>query len=425
MTDNPGTSIERLRDRLDESAAISEADAEALRRFSDELRVRGAAEYSDYAHEKYLMRLVAIAEGPGGLADALEDEHTARRIVGWINSEKDGSPETNKDYRVALRRFGAVLTDGDDLPDSLAWVPGGYPSNYDPAPDPTELVTWEDDVIPMIEACYNDRDKAIIALAFDLGPRPHELYELSVDAFADHKYGLQITVDGKTGRRSPVLVPSVRYVSRWLDAHPGDGDDPFISRLDSADGVSNNYVRDIFKDAADRAGVDKPVTPRYFRKASASHLASRGVSQAHIEDHHGWSRGSDIAARYVSVFGDANDREIAAAHGVDVAQDEPDPTAPVPCPRCDAAVPRHKDFCPECKQSMDVEATALIEEFTDMLDDLLVEADDAAERSDLVDARRRFEATPDAFSKADLHEYISSLSASAASSNARPSGRSE
>jgi len=425
MTDDPSTSIERLRDRLEESEVIDDADADALRRFSDELRIRGAAEYSDYAHEKYLMRLVAIAEGCGGLTDTLEDEQAARRIVGWINAEKDGSPETNKDYRVALRRFGAVLTGGDGLPDSLAWVPGGYPSNYDPAPDPTELVTWEEDVVPMIESCYNARDKAVIALAFDLGPRPHELYSLTVDAFADHKYGLQVTVDGKTGRRSPVLIPSVRYVSRWLDEHPGDGEDPFISRLNRPDAVSNNYVRDIFKDAADRAGVDKPVTPRYFRKASASHLASQGVSQAHIEDHHGWTRGSDIAARYVSVFSDDNDREIAAAHGVDVKQDEPEPTAPVPCPRCGEAVPRHKDFCPDCKQSMDVEATALIEEFTDMLDDLLVNAESADERSDLVDARRRFESRPDAFSKEDLHEYISSLSASAASSNARPSGRSE
>ncbi|MBB6645032.1 site-specific integrase [Halobellus ruber] len=410
MTEYVSESIERLRDRLEESDDISDADAEILRRFSDELRILGPSKYGDYAHEKYLMRLVAMAEGVGGLADAIEDEDAARRIVAWINTEKTGSPETNKDYRVALRQLGAVLTDGDDPPVSLAWVPGGYPDNYDPAPDPSDLVGWDEDVVPMIESCHNARDKAVIALAFDLGPRPHELYDLEVGAFADHKYGLQVTVEGKTGQRSPVLVPSVRYVTRWLDEHPGEDDDPFVSRLNRPEAVSNNYIRDIFKDAADRAGVEKPVTPRYFRKASASHLASKGVSQAHIEDHHGWTRGSDIAARYVAVFGDANDREIAAAHGVDVEQDEPTPIAPVPCPRCDADVPRHKDFCPECKQSMDVEATALVEEFSDLLDELLVDADDADERQDLIRARRRFESRPDDFSKDDLHRYLSSLS---------------
>ena len=412
MTDYPERSISRLRDRLDDSDDLAAADADILREFSDELRILGASQYSDFAHEKYLMRLVAIAEGVGGLAAALEDEDAARQIVAWINAEKSDSPETNKDYRVSLRQLGFVLGEGgaDELPESLAWVPGGYPSNYDPAPDPSQLVTWDDDVLPMLEACYNPRDKAVIALAFDLGPRPHELYDLSVGAIADHKYGLQVTVDGKTGRRSAVLVPSVPYVSRWLDTHPGGGDDPFISKLNSPEGVSNNYVRDLFKEAADRADVTKPVTPRYFRKASASHLASKGVSQAHIEDHHGWTRGSDIAARYVAVFGDANDREIAAAHGVDVGDDEHDPTAPVPCPRCGSDVPRHKDFCPNCKQTLDTEATALVDSFTEMLDDLLVEADDSDEREDLIKARRRFEDRPDEFSKAELHRYLSSLS---------------
>ena len=103
MTDYPSQSISRLRDRLEDSDAISDADAETLRAFSDELRILGASQYSDYAHEKYLMRLVAIAEGVGGLAAALDDEDAARRIVAWINAEKNDSPETNKDYRVSLR----------------------------------------------------------------------------------------------------------------------------------------------------------------------------------------------------------------------------------------------------------------------------------------------------------------------------------
>jgi endogenous inhibitor of DNA gyrase (YacG/DUF329 family) len=409
MTDYPEQSISRLRDRLGESEDISDADATALRRFSDELHILGASEYSDWAHEKYLMRLVAMAEGPGGLADALEEKDTARRLVAWINSEKATSAETNKDYRVSLRRFGDILSDGEGPPPSIEWVPGGYPDNYDPAPDPSDLVDWERDVVPMIESCYNPRDKAVIALAFDLGPRPHELYDLHAGAFSDHKYGLQVTVNGKRGRRSPVLVPSVSYVSRWIDEHPGDGEDPFISRLNSPDGVSNNYVRDIFKDAAARANVDKPVTPRYFRKASASHLASQGVSQAHIEDHHGWRRGSDIAARYVSVFGDANDREIAAAHGVEVSQDEPDPTAPVPCPRCGEAVPRHKDFCPACKQSMDVEATQLLEAVRKAHDEKAIDVADPDVQADLIQNRRQLEANPDALTKAELQELLTSI----------------
>lgn len=59
------------------------------------------------------------------------------------------------------------------------------------------------------------------------------------------------------------------------------------------------------------------MTPTVFRKSSASYLASQNVSQAHLEDHHGWTRGSKIAARYIAVFDDANEREIARARGAE------------------------------------------------------------------------------------------------------------
>lgn len=288
MTANPEQSIKRLRERIEEVEDMDEDDAQALRRMSDRIRILGPSKYSDFAHEKYLMRAVKIAQEVGGLADALEDRDAAERIVAWINTEKANSPETNKDYRVTLRQFGKLVSgdDTDEIPESIEWVPGGYPSNYDPAPDPGDMLRWEEDVLPMIEACVNLRDRALVALAWDLGPRPYELFDLSPKQITDHKYGLQVTVDGKQGRRSPVLIPSVPYVNRWLEVHPGSGSDPLFCNLNGGGSISNNRVRDILKEKARKAGVDRPVTPSNFRKSSASHLASQGVSQAHLEDHH-------------------------------------------------------------------------------------------------------------------------------------------
>ncbi|WP_394296294.1 hypothetical protein [Natrinema pellirubrum] len=118
------------------------------------------------------------------------------------------------------------------------------------------------------------------------------------------------------------------------------------------------------KDAADRAGVSKPVTFTNFRKSSASHLASRGLNQAHIEDHHGWTRGSDVASRYVSVFADDTGREVARAHGLEISEaDEPESTAPIECPRCHQRTPREIDQCLHCRQTIDKE-TALQQEQT-------------------------------------------------------------
>jgi hypothetical protein len=126
MTSNPEQSIKRLCERIDEAEDMSEADTKILRRMSDRIRILGPSKYSDFAHKKYLMRAVKMAQEVGGLA-------------------------------------------------------------------------W------------------------DLGPRPFELFDLTPKQISDHKYGLQVTGNGKQGRRSPVLIPSVPYVNRWLEVHPGSG----------------------------------------------------------------------------------------------------------------------------------------------------------------------------------------------------------
>jgi hypothetical protein len=414
MTANPADAVETMREKLADGAYddVDEADAEILTEMSDQIRVLGPSEYSDHRHEFLLRRNLVLAREVGGVADVPDDRDTVEELVGWINAHKNDSEETNKDYRVALRAFGKIVTDGDDYPESVEWIPGGYPSNYDPAPDPTDMLRWEEDILPMVDAAANLRDQALVTLAFDLGPRPGELFDLTVGSVTDHKYGLQVTVQGKTGQRSPVLIPSVPYVNRWLQIHPrrNDNDAPLFGQLSSGDRISNNRIRDILKELARKADVQRPVTPTNFRKSSASHLASKGVSQAHIEDHHGWTRGSEVASRYVAVFGDANDREIAKAHGVDVEEDEPDPIGPVECPRCEEQTPRDRDFCIHCNQALDRETMELLDQVTQTLDDQLIDADDPDERQDLVRARRTLEEKPAVMDPDELHDLASSLS---------------
>jgi hypothetical protein len=63
-------------------------------------------------------------------------------------------------------------------------------------------------------------------------------------------------------------------------------------------------------------------------------------------------RGSDVASRDVAIFGGDSDR----AHGRDVEAEEPDPIAPLECPRCGKETPRDGDFCVWCNQALDREA---------------------------------------------------------------------
>jgi site-specific recombinase XerC len=353
--------LDRLKEQLkDGDRDVSNADRDLLLEFSEELELV-PSRIGVHRHEKLLRHCTILAERSDGLADAIEDRDAAEDVVRVIHREYDNA-ESNKDNRNALRAFGRFLTPGDDVPESLEWVPTGTSSNYNPSPDPGDMLDWDDDVRPMIDATMNPRDAALIAVAWDAGPRSGELLDLTVGDVSDHKYGLQISVDGKKGQRSITLATGDTYLTQWLHAHPrrDDPDAPLWCKLQSGEEISYTMARKIPRAAADRAGVTKPATFTNFRKSSASYLASHGVNQAVLEEHHGWTRGSKAAARYISVFADASDRALARAHGLDVEADDPDPIAVV-CGRCGEKTPRDESFCIWCHKALEPGAVKEIE----------------------------------------------------------------
>jgi len=364
MTSTPRDRVDTLRERIETGDEIGNDDRELLLEFSDRLDLL-AQQYSDHRHEKLLRHCVIMAEDLDEdlLATALEERDAAEKIVAWINRTYDNE-ETNRDYRSALRVFAKRVTDGDECPESIDWVPSSTSNNYDPSPDPRKMLKWEEHVVPMIDECYNARDAAMIALQFDAGLRGGEFKSLEVGDIQDHEHGLQVTVEGKQGRRTVMLIPAVPHVNRWLDDHPDrdDPDAPLWSKITKCEPISDRMVSKVFDEAADRADVDKPVTLTNFRKSSAAFLASRNLNQAHIEEHHGWVRGSKVAARYISVFSEDSDRELAKIHDIDVSESEPDSIAPLECTRCGRETPRDEPLCVWCGQAMDPQAAAELDE---------------------------------------------------------------
>lgn len=387
--------LERLRQQIEadyRAGDIPERDKEALLDFSRELALR-RSEYSDYRHIKLLRHCRQMALNAGPIVEALESEPKAKDLVNWIHETYD-SEETNRDYRVAIRRFGAILAETNGyvledvgisdkgLPRTLAWISSTTSSTYDPAPKPGDMLKWDDDIKPMLEAAKNERDAAAIALQFDAGLRGGEFANLSVGDVSDHKHGLQVTVQGKQGQRSVTLIPSVPYVKRWLQAHPAGNppDAPLWSHLNKPKELSRSFKNRVFKQTAERAGINKPVTPTNFRKSSASWAASRGMNQAHIEDRYGWVRGSRVAARYVSIFKEDSDREYAKLHGLDVEEDEPEDRSPLECPNCGQQTPRDKDMCVWCGQALEPGTARVLDDIRNRLLDAMAETDDQDER---------------------------------------------
>lgn len=418
---DPASQLKNLRERIDSGGmanirdddehahkSISEADQDVLRSFDDSLSLL-SSQYSGHRKVKLLRHMVIMAEEMGGVARSLKDEAAAKDLVRWIHENYDNE-ETNHDYRIALRVFGRHTTDdnGDEPPESLEWIPSGTANTHDRTPDPTEMLDWHEDVIPMIDATHNTRDEAAIALQFDAGLRGGEFAVLTVGNLTDHDHGLQVSVKGKQGTRAVTLTLAGPHINRWLSDHPApeDGSVPLWCKLNTPESLSYRMITKMFSEAARRAGVTKPVTLTNFRKSSASDLASKGLNQAHLEDHHGWVRGSRVASRYVAVFAEDAEREIARIRGLDVEEEEPEPTAPIACPRCGEDTPRQRTLCVWCGQALE----PLAAEKADRFDDILVESIANAEGGDaetLLDFRNAAKDNPEL--KADAIAEIAHL----------------
>lgn len=165
MTNDPRRKVELLRGQIEDSDSVTERDRENLLAFSDRLDLL-KSEYSDQRHEK-LLRHCAIMAGQARrisddklpdieLSATLDSTDAAEDMFRWINRRYDNE-ETNKDYRLALRAFGKHVTDGDEVPPSLEGIPTTTSRDYNPTPDPTEMLSWEDDVPPAASSALPHR----------------------------------------------------------------------------------------------------------------------------------------------------------------------------------------------------------------------------------------------------------------------------
>ena len=371
--------IENLRERVerrsglsdenpdDDAPEISEDDAEALLKFSRQLDILNS-KYGDYRHLKLLRHCVILAEKVGGLAEALEGRDAAEDILLWINTERappEYSEETNQDYRVAIRIFGKRTLKMDEVPEALAWIPTGTSNSYDPTPSRSDMLEWDEAKEMSVEGTTNQRDKALIAVAYELGPRGEEMHKVRMGQINDADHGMQIALDGKQGEHSVTLINSVPYLQKWLNEHPVPEDDDaylWCNLDDPYDNASYQTFLERFKRAGRRAGIDKPVTPTNFRKSNTYWLAKQGTNESLINARQGRKATSDHARRYLAEFGPENENnQYAELQGKDVETEKTTDRTPLTCPRCDKETPRDEPFCVWCHQAMEPDAVEELE----------------------------------------------------------------
>jgi site-specific recombinase XerD/ribosomal protein L40E len=376
--------IEKAVEKIREDAGVHSENKRLIIDFKRHLEATG--DYSDNRIYKYMVHLRRMAEH----IDVPFNKATKEDIDGillWIHNRKL-SPVTKSHYRIMLKTFYKWLN-GGEYPECVKHIKATEKKGNRKLP---HSMLSPGDVVKLIKAARNPRDRALIAMLWETGARIDELLTLKVGDLEDHREGMKLVVKGKTGERRLILIDSVPYINVWLKAHPDRSPEAplwaHISTRGEGGPVAYQAVKKALNRAARLAEITKPVNPHHFRHSRATYMANH-FTEAQMCEWFGWVPGSDVPGRYVHLSGRDIDNAYMRMHGVKVANEGTDAERIefITCARCGTDNGPTARFCGNCGMALDLkaglEAMTTREQNMAMLADLL--NNDAKFRKDFIE----------------------------------------
>ena len=164
------------------------------------------------------MRYIATLKSIALLMNKDFDKATKKDIeyLLILINKKTQSEAGRHEYKITLKKFYKWLSKGDESK-LTKWFTTNIKNKDKKLPE--DMLT-EEEIIKMINATQNTRDKAMIGLLWDIGARIGEVGTLKLKHIKFDEYGAVLIVNGKTGPRRVRAVWSVSYLMNWLEEHP-------------------------------------------------------------------------------------------------------------------------------------------------------------------------------------------------------------
>ena len=302
-----------------EKSNISTKNKQLIHDFVDYCVVTGLGEHRIL---KYISTLKIISTEIQVDLDKVTEKKLKDYIVYLEHS--DASEWTKHDYKVTIRKFYKWLLD-DDNPASLKWLHAGIPKNETKLP---EDIFTEKEIHFLISTATNKRDKALIALLWDIGARIGEIGNLCIKDIKFDEMGVIFNVSGKTGPRRVRGVFSVDYIKAWLDEHPFKDNpaSPLWIKVSGKQGkvekLRYEAIRMQLIKISRKAGINKKIHPHLFRHSRATYMANY-LTEAQMNQYFGWVQGSGMPAVYVHLSGRDVDDAILKANGFTKPESSP------------------------------------------------------------------------------------------------------
>ncbi len=331
--------------------------------------------YIEGLSDQRILKYVATLKSIAILMNKDFDKATKKDIeyLLILINKKTQSEASRREYKITLKKFYRWLSKGDES-ELTKWFTTNIINKDKKLPE--DLLT-EEEIIKMINAAPNTRDKAMIGLLWDIGARIGEVGTLKIKHIKFDEYGAVIIVNGKTGPRRVRAVWSVSYLMNWLEEHPEKDnlEAPLWFNLSrrkkGIEGMQYDAIRMQLQRVAEEAGIKKRVHIHLFRHSRATYMANH-LTEAQMNMHFGWVQGSNMPSIYVHLSGRDVDQAILRANGIEIKEDENKPKTNV-CPRCKNINTPNNLFCYKCGAVLTLKTAMDLEEKAKPVDDSLNE----------------------------------------------------
>jgi len=240
------------------------------KRMIDEMELRN---FSPKTIKLYVDNVARFARYFGQSPDRLGPEHVKRYLL-YMVQERKNSWGTYKQALAALRYFYRWVVKG---PEVVQDIRGPRPERHLP------VVLSFEEVRRFFAAIPSFKHRMILMTAYSAGLRISEIVSLQVSDIDSQRMVIRVCQGKRKKDRytilSPVLLAMLRHY--WVAARPVSYLFPGRS-LDRPMSVAT--VQKMCKDAQERAGIDKTVTPHTLRHSFATHLLEAGTDLRVIQE---------------------------------------------------------------------------------------------------------------------------------------------
>ena len=246
-----------------------------------------------------------------------------------------------------------------------------------------DCILQEEDILAMVSQARTFRDKALLFVLYESGCRIGELARIKwkdVVFNDDSTVGLTLS-DTKTRKtRHALLGASVEYLAGWRNNYPGTPEnDSYVFISTNGEPMEYRAMSQIISRTAQKAGVEKRVTPHLFRKSRITSMIRQNFQESVIKLAMWGNPGTNMLKTYGVLSEQDIDAEYREKMGIQKKEIKEDKKMlPRQCKSCFAMNGPQSNFCHVCGKPLTSEVQKKVANYRDRVQTLLRENPSAA-----------------------------------------------